>query len=159
MNVTLRPCTKDDAELLLRWRNDPEIIAHSTRKVSVTRKEHVTWLEGCLAAPDTHRIFLIQEDSQNIGVIRFDRACRKRAEVSISLQPGRQGQGAGVAALVLGSREAFRIWPELDVIDAHVLSSNMHAASAFEKSGYLPVDPPKLLEHMLFRLTRTPNEE
>lgn len=141
MNVALRPCTMNDADLLLRWRNDPAIIAHSTRKVSVNREEHMAWLKDCLSSPDTHRIFLIQADGEEMGVLRYDQTVEEAADVSIYLSPGREGDGIGVTALIDGSLAVFRAWPYLQRIDAYVLETNQRAAFAFVRAGYVDAEP------------------
>ncbi|MEQ9490361.1 MAG: GNAT family N-acetyltransferase [Alphaproteobacteria bacterium] len=133
VSVDIRKATLDDAGTIFEWRNNPKIIERGAVGNTVTWDEHLAWLTGRLAKYDS-RVFIIEEQGEPIGVLRFDglpNAC-----VSIYLDPDKVGSGRGVAALLSGCR---LIWDDLspDRIVADVLVANDNARRAFLKAGFI----------------------
>ena len=152
--VALRPCAESDAKTLFDLRNNPELIALSTRKVSVTWDEHVAWLRNCLSAPQKHRIFLLEVQSLGtVGMIRFDRDNEATARISVMLDPSQTGKGIGTASLIKAIREIRTLWPTLGAVDANVIAGNKRAERAFEKAGFAQSRENPLPGHILFRLS------
>ena len=150
--VHLRPCVETDAEALYVLRNNPELIALSTRKITVTWNEHLAWLRACLAAPQEHRIFLLEtEKTETIGMIRFDRDNEVTARISIMLTPSYVDKGIGTTSLMELTRKIHVLWPTLRAVNADVLDGNERAVRAFEKAGFKAQKADALPGHYLLR--------
>ncbi len=97
--LTLRPATREDAELLLGWRNDPRTreASHDTRVIP--REEHLAWLSSVLADPD-RQLFVAEEDGVPVGTVRAD--FRDGAWVlSWTVAPDARGRGVGKRMVAL----------------------------------------------------------
>jgi len=131
----LRQATKDDAQLIYRWRNDPSIIALSQSQRPVNLAAHHRWLTAALANPD-YLVLVIEADGEPAGQLRFERLGREDADVTIYLIGDRLGRGHGSRAMALGEAEARRRWPELRRLWASVLTSNARSLAYFCKLGF-----------------------
>jgi RimJ/RimL family protein N-acetyltransferase len=99
--LALRAAKEDDAERLLRWRNDLTTRSASFNGGEVSRTEHAAWLQRTLADPD-RRLLIATEDGEPVGQLRFDRLERGSAfEVHIALAPEARGHGLATALLSL----------------------------------------------------------
>lgn len=45
MRIYLRPITKKDTELIVKWRNTPKVAAHCLNKKNITRESHLEFFE------------------------------------------------------------------------------------------------------------------
>jgi len=97
--LRLRPATLEDADRLLRWRNDPETRRRSRRKGPVDPDRHIQWLTAALA--DEHlRIFIAEEDARPVGTVRAERI-EDVWELSWTVAPEARGCGVGSRMVVL----------------------------------------------------------
>ena len=69
--LILRPAVLQDAELLLRWRNDPATRAASHNTAEIGGEEHRQWLLRLLADP-CRRLFIAEENGVPVGTARAD---------------------------------------------------------------------------------------
>ena len=150
-DVVLRSCRTDDAALLYDWRNDPEIVSRSTKKVTVDWDEHQAWLASCLSAPDEHAIYIIEAQKKAVGVVRFDRYGEGAAVVSIMLDPHARGHGFGTSALACGTERIVSVWEDLKSVEAFLLEGNDRAIRAFERAGYRKRPASNLEGHLQFQ--------
>lgn len=132
--ITLRPARPGDAETLLGWRNHPSIAAQSFSPGPVPREQHEAWFADKLADPDC--LFLMAEDVSGVpaGHIRFD-IQGDAAVLSISVAPGRQGQGIGSAMTRKACILLLKARPEVTV-QALVKPENAPSAAMFRSAGF-----------------------
>lgn len=96
--LTLRPATSADAQMLLKWRNDPVSRAMSGQSDVVTKAEHIGWFEAALSDPN--RLIHIGEwNGAPFGMVRLDIGAEGMATVSIAIAPQQRGKGLARALL------------------------------------------------------------
>ncbi len=101
--IQLRPATSDDAELLLRWRNEPFTVAASLTPRTVDRDEHLAWLANVLNDP-LRQLFIVEDARNPVGMARAD-VHDGTCELSWSVDSDHRGKGLAkeiVAALIAG---------------------------------------------------------
>lgn len=141
--LTLRPATADDAELLLRWANDPLTRAASFHPRPIAAETHRAWLARLLES-GAGRLWIGMIDDRAIGQVRFDPTgtpppsgeARPPAtvEVSISVAPEARGRGCGRALLAAGLAEARRHGARRFV--AYVRPENAVSVALFRGAGF-----------------------
>jgi RimJ/RimL family protein N-acetyltransferase len=132
-DVTLRPAGREDAELLLSWRNDPEVRAASFSQDPVLPDVHTAWLARTLADPDT-RLLIVERDGRPAGQVRLTRSGRA-AEVHIGLSGAASGRGVGSQALRLAA-DVARTQLGVEVLEARIRRGNERSVRAFRAAGF-----------------------
>ena len=91
--MELRLATFDDADLLLKWRNDAKTRASSRNKQEISKKEHEKWLKASLA--DSNReLYIAEINSIPVGTVRSDYD-GQFYELSWTIAPEQRGKGIG----------------------------------------------------------------
>jgi UDP-2,4-diacetamido-2,4,6-trideoxy-beta-L-altropyranose hydrolase len=132
--ISLRPATISDREMVFCWRNDPFIVARGSFLREVGWEEHKAWFDEVIAE-DKRRMFIVRDQSNPIGQIRFDRVNRQECVVSVYLLEAFTGRGYGVQAIRMGCAAIFEAWDAERVI-ACVRLDNPGGRSAFLKAGF-----------------------
>jgi RimJ/RimL family protein N-acetyltransferase len=129
MEITLRPATMDDAELLLRWKNEEDTRKNSIVTDEVIKMEnHLKWLEATLLDwSTTFRIILL--DGVPVGDVRTQIQLESNMQ-EISIRMDKQYRGMGLATQVI----AMFNGPLLAKIRAH----NIASMRVFIANGYRP---------------------
>ena len=131
--VTLRPATEGDSDVLLAWRNDPEAIRFSVSGRGVTPAEHRDWLSVRLADPG-NRLWIAEQDGTVVGQVRVDLK-DGIGTVSIAVAPSQRGRGLGSAVLqamvIEMQREAG-----IQRLRAQAHADNIASIRAFERAGF-----------------------
>ncbi len=91
--MKLRPVTIEDADLLLKWRNDPQTRMASLNTEEVKTDEHVSWLRSSLDNPG-RKLFIAEEDGVPVGTVRAD-YCDGVCKLSWTVAPSARGRGVG----------------------------------------------------------------
>jgi RimJ/RimL family protein N-acetyltransferase len=138
--LTLRPASADDEDLLLGWANDPVSRASSRIHEPIPAADHHEWLERRLAAPDDARIWIGEVDGRPVGVVRFERRVPSGVEVSISIAPEARGQGLARPLLDAGVTAARAAFGQV-TIRADILPGNEASVRLFTGSGFGPATP------------------
>jgi len=136
--ISLRPATMSDREMVFRWRNDPFIVARGSFLREVGWEEHKTWFEEVITG-NTRRMFIVHDQGNPIGQIRFDRINRQECVVSVYLLEAFTGRGWGVQAILLGCAAIFEAW-DVGRVVACVRLENRLGRSAFLKAGFGQTD-------------------
>ena len=133
--VELRPATKADIREWWEWSNDPDVRAVSFSSDPIPWESHERWFRQRLDDPDCR--LLIAGDSAGTGFaqIRFD-LDGNTALISISLAPGRRGQGRGTQVIWTACDSLFRSSP-IERIEALIMPDNAASIRAFEKAGFV----------------------
>ena len=69
----LRAANRNDAATLFEMRNHPSIVKLSRSGRAVSWPEHVAWFNTAVSDATRQRIFLISQNQEIVGVIRFER--------------------------------------------------------------------------------------
>jgi spore coat polysaccharide biosynthesis predicted glycosyltransferase SpsG/RimJ/RimL family protein N-acetyltransferase len=131
-----RPATQADSELLLEWRNDPQVRSASRSVEVVSVSEHEDWLQRTLADPG-RTLLVAERQGRPLGTVRFDRDSGG-AEISVTVAPDRRGEGIGSRMIAEVSELYLSARPETPRILAEVREHNRASAVAFERAGYVP---------------------
>ena len=83
----LYPATRDDADFLLRLRNDPATVAASRQQRPVEETDHLAWLAMAICNPAISLyIAAYYPDRSRVGTVRLDhRECPDRCATELSL--------------------------------------------------------------------------
>jgi spore coat polysaccharide biosynthesis predicted glycosyltransferase SpsG/RimJ/RimL family protein N-acetyltransferase len=132
-----RPVRLVDGDLLLSWRNDPEVRAASRSTAHIGQDEHRGWLTRTLAMPD-RLLLVVERDREPIGTVRFDRNDDK-AEIATTVARDRRSQGVGRQMIREASELYLSAHPDVTEIFADVRGSNQRSLTAFRRAGFMPM--------------------
>jgi len=133
--MLLIQASRQDSELLLDWRNDPETRRASFHQEAVTAERHRRWLYRVLADRERDLWIAALADGQAVGAVRLDRVAAGQAEVSLTVAPGWRERGLGKQILELAARHAFGP-AGLNRLRARVRPGNLRSLALFERAGY-----------------------
>lgn len=133
-NLSIRPATIDDAELLWNWANDSSVREVSINPNPIPWDSHIKWFAERLNSSTT-RFYILLEDSIPVGQIRYDMVENKAAEISFSIDGEHRGKGLGKEILRVTRETA---WRDLDCesITAFVILGNEASRKAFERTDF-----------------------
>jgi RimJ/RimL family protein N-acetyltransferase len=132
--LALRTATLEDAEDLLRWRNDPMTRSASFNREEISPAEHAAWLERTLADPE-RRLLVATEDGVPVGQLRLDRVQEDTVEVHIALAPAARGHGLAAGLIALAARDHAHTLGATRVL-AHVKPDNEPSKRSFRRAGF-----------------------
>lgn len=142
--ITVRPANADDADLLLRWANEPTTRAAGFHPDPIDPDTHRAWLARRLADP-RGRLFIGVDDGEPIGVVRLDVDQDGRTEVGISVAEAARGGGAGRRLLTAGleAATATTAGPRLRIrtFVARIRPDNAASLALFASGGFRDVGP------------------
>ena len=137
--VALRALEVEDAPLLQRWLNDPEIHQYLARYRPVTAAEERTWLEKLHERTEDHVFgIVLREGERLIGTCGLHRVELPHRSAELGILIGvrdLQGKGHGAEAIRLlldygfGALGLHRVW-------LRVYASNDHGIRCYEKVGF-----------------------
>lgn len=133
----LRPARRDDAPLLLAWRNDATTVRFSGTGRRVRAEEHARWLDSRLADAGT-RIWIGEVDGRPVGEVRVD-VCDAVGEVDVAVAPDARGRGYGrglLDALLVELRGDLQVCR----LVASVHADNVASRRAFLGCGFVADD-------------------
>lgn len=132
--LILRLAELRDAEIMYLWRNSQDSKINSFNTEEIAWETHQQWLSDSLQKKD--RIILIGEvDAVPVGVLRLD-ILNDEAEVGIYLDPSLYGKGLGTLILQSGRQWLQTNRPEIHIMTAKVLHTNVASQKAFVKAGF-----------------------
>lgn len=132
--LTARAATSDDADVLLRWRNDAETRAMSGTTGEVSREDHVAWLGRVLGSVE-RRLVVAELAGAPVGQGRLDRTAKPgEYEVSLAVAPEARGKGYGADILALLEGEARALGAQ--ILLARIKKRNGKSLRSFERAGY-----------------------
>lgn len=98
----IRPMESDDLEMVLTWRNHPEIRRYMLSQHVITFDEHRDWFER-VSNDETKRLLIVQEGPLALGFVQFfGVASRAIADWGFYAAPeAAKGSGAKLGAVAL----------------------------------------------------------
>lgn len=140
MELSARPLSLEDANLILRWRNSPEVRSMSKNQSKITEIEHRAWMKSWLSEENRGFFWIYSGAEEDLGYVRFDLLIEpKEFEVSIVIANSMRGQGIGKMML---ADSLIRLASQSDVssIRAVVHSSNTASMKLFASTGFRKVE-------------------
>lgn len=132
---------ENDADLVMRWRNDPQTLRMSMHtKPKVWPIFYPEFLSHYFTLPDLPPLFILQK-GQRVGFLYFEaiehpeqQHNRRCAEISINISPDCRGQGIGTQALTFIKAYAQR--QGYDDLFARIKPDNKTSQKSFAKAGF-----------------------
>lgn len=131
--IFLRPAQKDDCLDIFNWRNDPVSVMFSPSG-KIKFEEHEVWFNKKIEDPQTSIIVITNLKKEKVGMIRFDKD-KKKAIVSINLNPKYRGKGLGKESLRLAIKKYFNNF-DVEEIVAKIDPKNVVSQNLFFKLGF-----------------------
>lgn len=137
--ISFRQLVPLDAEMILGWRNSPEVANYMYRIDPISPEEHQIWMSYILSNPDSVYCRIIQEGTQPIGLMSLtsinhrQRSCEWGGYLAPAVE---KGKGNGKVALSESLRIAFEEL-HLNRVTVEVLSSNLRALKLYESVGFV----------------------
>ncbi len=137
--VYLRPITEADTQLVLGWRNAPDVVENFLYRKEITVQEHLSWLENKVFTGQVHQFVICDiEDDTPIGSVylqNFDEDNHK-AEWGLFLDAnGTRSKGVGTQVGNLILDYAFHDL-KLHKLHSRVLAYNKPCVRMNEKLGF-----------------------
>lgn len=129
VDVSLRPATMDDAQLLFDWRNDHETRANSLTTVPVPWEDHCRWLRASLENP-RRDLIIAEMDGVPVGTVRIDRGVG--TEMSWTVSPARRVRGIGKAMVSKACPSG--------VVLAQIKATNVASQRIAEHAGFRKIE-------------------
>lgn len=145
--ITLRPAVWEDAEILFKWANDPDVRNNAIYREPIALQEHLEWFKRKLGAEST-RIYIMEYAGVPVGQVRYDREGEGWL-IDYSVAGEHRGKGFGTK-LIQQSLAGFKT----EKIIAKVLHSNAASARVFQSTGFLATGTEKIAgsEYDIFSL-------
>ncbi|MDO4166472.1 MAG: GNAT family N-acetyltransferase [Eubacteriales bacterium] len=102
MSIFLREATKDDADIILEWRNDPLTRNQSFSKGLIDRETHIQWFLNKLSDTNCF-LFILMDGTERVGHLRIDKV-NDIGEISYMIAPDKRKRGYGKKIIGLSER-------------------------------------------------------
>lgn len=133
--IFLRRAAMEDAEDLLRWRNDETTRANSFTKDIIDLESHKKWLERKLSDERCY-LFVMMDDTEKVGNIRVD-VEGDVGEISYMIAPEKRGRGYGKKIIALVEKE---MPADVRTLIGLTLKDNRASGRCFLANGYTASD-------------------
>ena len=129
--------TETDCGLVFTLSNDPAVRLNSFNTDRIEYSRHVQWYEKAIS-DNNLLFFLVFEEDDFVGQIRFNRKSDQAVECVISLSIVERFRGKGFADLFLkaGIQEMQKNWPQITSIIAEVKEKNISSNMLFLKKDF-----------------------
>ncbi len=138
--VILRPITREDTPLIVKWRNDPAVKKNFIFRETFTEEMHNRWLDTKVADGEVIQyIILDKSESIPVGSVYLRDINRKyrSAEYGIFIGEERaRSKGLGSETARLFTAFGFEELA-LHRISLRLLSGNLAAEKSYEKAGFV----------------------
>ncbi len=134
--IDVRQATMADGDLLLEWRNEPEVRRWSFSTDLVDRGTHMGWLTRELQSPQP-LLFVGELNGEPIGQVRFSE-CDLGFEIGISLARSTRGKGLASPLILAGISRVLDMTNASRII-AQIKPENERSIAAFELAGFVEV--------------------
>lgn len=137
MQLIQRIATLEDLELSLNWRNDPRVRQFSRNSEIIQNDEHSRWFSARLKRIELEPFYLFMADGETVGMSRLEISTGSTDvyEISILVDPSKQGNGLGTGILNMTCKSFFELHPDKS-INAIVHKRNYVSQRLFLSSGF-----------------------
>lgn len=134
-DLIFKKATQEDAESILKLRNDPTVRKFSLNQQIINLDEHTIWLENILKDTSCHLYIILNSERKMIGTMRFDEE-EDCAEINISIVEEFRGMGYGSQSIWQASRFFLASHPRVKRIIARIKETNEVSIRSFVKAGF-----------------------
>ena len=129
--------TSEDCSLIYNLSNDPLVRANSFNSEPIIYENHVKWFNKVINDSNI-LFFLVFEDDDFVGQLRFVRTCEESREcvISLSITPEYRGKHIGRDFMDLGINEMRKSWKKIEIVKAEVKCENEASNKFFTKDGF-----------------------
>lgn len=137
--IYLRPMTEEDADFIVRWRNNPRVRKNFIYQKPFTREGHMNWMRTMIDTGEAIQfIICLTENERPVGSVYFRDINREhhRAEYGIFIgEDDVIGQGIGTEACALACEYGFRVqnWHKITL---RAYADNEAALRSYERNGF-----------------------
>lgn len=134
--LTFRGISRDDAELIVEWRSEPENYKNFFSGRAITLEEHLAWFNKYLLDNTRFDFVIIDENGLKIGTVGISAYDGVSCEINYIIgEKAARGKGYAQEAVSAVTRLAF---DDLGVerVYARILAGNCASAHVAEGAGY-----------------------
>lgn len=133
--LEIRKVNDSDCDILLQWRNNPEVYKFALNPEPVAYNDHINWFNKAINNPRCV-FYMGIIDGMPCGSVRYQMSeDLLEAEVSISVSP--EFWGRGVASDMMDKAEkALKKETTVKIIHATVLNENIASMKLFNKANF-----------------------
>ncbi|NHM30001.1 GNAT family N-acetyltransferase [Neobacillus terrae] len=137
--IRLRELQMKDADGMLEWMHDPELMKNFRFDASsMTRQKVEAFIAESLIDEVNKHFAVVDEDDEYLGTISIKDIdpISKNGEYAIAMRKKAIGSGAALKGTKLILAKAFKEW-DLEKVYLNVLTENRRAIRFYEKVGFL----------------------
>ena len=137
-NLILRDPIISDLNLILKWRNDIEVRRVSENQNEIPLPAHEKWFHHRISETRSQPFWMVEHETQTIGLVRFDLSTSLQFEISILFAPEVRRKGFGKRALDMVLVEFRRNFPE-DILIAKIHKLNYQSIKLFNSCNFVEI--------------------
>lgn len=138
--IYLRPMTRDDTDLIVRWRNSDAVRLNFIYQEPFTREGHENWIRNMVETGKAVQMIICESgDDTPLGSVYIRDIDRRhnKAEYGIFIgEESARGRGIGTVAAALMLEYCFRE-EKLHRVYLRAFASNARAIRSYEKAGFV----------------------
>lgn len=131
MDLFLREADRNDAQIILEWRNDPFTRNNSFTKERIDFDTHLKWYMRKLADENCF-MYILMDKTEKIGQIRIDKV-NDIGEISYIIAPDKRGMGYGKKIIELSERIVSN---NIKALTGLVENTNEASKKCFQSNHY-----------------------
>jgi UDP-4-amino-4,6-dideoxy-N-acetyl-beta-L-altrosamine N-acetyltransferase len=136
-------------ELILSWRNHPDIRKWMIDENKITLKDHLYFID-LLATKTDKRYFLVQKESSYLGVIDLTNITVDSAELGIYANPDMRGIGS----TLMGALIDYATSQGISKLIANVFPNNVRACHLYKRFNFTETEQAKHNNKRMLTLER-----
>ena len=130
----LRPAKPEDAEIILKWRNDKTSRENSFNTMEIDLESHLKWYTAKLLS-DSCLMYILEVESEPVAMVRGDLE-KEICEISYMVSPEKRGKGYGRLVIELFEDELLISEADIDTLVAFTKDTNEPSKKCFIGNGY-----------------------
>ena len=138
--IYLRPITLEDTDMVVKWRNNPEVVKNFIYRAKITREDHINWYRNKVETGQVIQFIVCDKKTDKpLGsayLQNFDEVTRQAEEGFFLGDKEAFGRGIGTEGTKLLIEFAFQVL-KLHKVTARILSSNYGSRRMVEKNGFV----------------------
>lgn len=138
-DIYLRLMTKEDTDLIVKWRNEDFVRSNFIYQKPFTREGHLHWIETMIDTGRVVQFIICLKEGTPIGSVYIRDIDREHRKAEYGIFIGERealGKGYGTQAAELAKQYAFQTLG-LHKLMLRVLAGNDRAKRSYEKAGFV----------------------